>query len=84
MIPSVVFVAAVALKKKFLLSRKFSRIPGMMPKIYTRVLSISGKCMAGFFVKSFGECYGSTVLTGASCWPSSSIPDQKIVSASKG
>ena len=33
MIPSVVFVAAVALKKKFLLSSKFSRIPGMMPKI---------------------------------------------------
>jgi len=52
-------------------------------KDHTRVLSILGKCMAGFFMKSFGGCYGSTVLTGASCWPSSSIPDQKIVSASE-
>jgi len=50
--------AAVALKKKFLLSWKFSRIPGMMPKIYTHTLSISGQCMAGFFVKSFGGVAG--------------------------
>jgi len=81
MIPSVVFVSAVALKKNFLLCSKFSRIPRMMPKVYTRVLSISGMCMAGFFVKSFGRCYGSTVMTGTSCWPSTSIPDHKIVSA---
>ena len=53
-------------------------------KDHTRVLSISGKCMAGFFVKSFGGCYGSTVLTGASCWPSSNcIPARNIVSASE-
>jgi len=37
--------------------------------------------IAVFLVKSFrGRC-GSTVLTGASCWPSSDcIPAQKIVS----
>jgi len=58
MIPREVFVAAVALKKKIILSSKFSRNPGMMPKIYTHVLSISGKCMAGFFVKSFGGVTG--------------------------
>jgi len=62
MIPRVVFVAAVILKKQFLLSSKFSRIPGMMPKIYTHALSISGKCMAWFFVKSFGG------VTGVRCW----------------
>jgi len=39
--------------------------------------------MVGFLVKSLGGCYGNTVLTGASCWPSSNcIPAQKIVSMS--
>jgi len=39
--------------------------------------------MAGFLVKSFGGCCANTVLTGASCWPSSNcIPAQKIVSMS--
>jgi len=54
-----------------------------MPKTYTHVLSISGMYMAGFFVKSFEGCCGSTVLTGSSCWPSGKcncIPAQKIVS----
>jgi len=36
--------------------------------------------MAGFLVKSFGVCCGSTVLAGASFWLSSNcIPAQKIV-----
>jgi len=39
--------------------------------------------MFGFLVKNFGECCGSKVLTGASCWPSNKcIPVQKIVSVS--
>ena len=81
MIPSVVLFAAIALQKKFLLSSKFSRNHGNMSKTYTHVLSTSGKYMAGFFMKSFGWCCGSTVLTGASCWPSSNcIPVQKTVS----
>jgi len=57
-----------------------------MPKIYTDILSASVKYMtyvAGFFVKSFGGCYGSTVLMGASCWPSSHcIPAQTSVTVS--
>jgi len=45
MIPSAVFVAAVALQKKCLLSSKLSRNPGSMSKTYTHVSSPSGKCM---------------------------------------
>ena len=42
-----------------------------------------GKYMVGVLVKNFGGCCGSTVLTGASCWPSNyCIPAQKIVSVS--
>jgi len=83
MIPSAVFVATVALQKKFLLSSKLSRNPGSIPKTYTYVLSTSGKYVVVFLVKSFGVCCGSTVLTGAYCWPSSHrIPVQKIVSMS--
>jgi len=41
--------------------------------------------MAGFLMKSFGGCYGSTVLTAASCWPSSNcVLVQKIVFVSTG
>jgi len=83
MIPSAVFVATVALQKKFLLSSKLSRNPGSIPKTYTYVLSTSGKYVVVFLVKSFGVYCESTVLTGASCWPSSHrIPVQKIVSMS--
>ena len=83
MIPSAVYVVAAALQNKFPLSSKFLRNPGSMPKKSTHVLSTWGKYMAGFLVKSFWECCGSTVLTGASCWPSSNyIPVQKIVSLS--
>jgi len=79
MIPTVVFVAAVALQNRYPLSRKFSRNPGSIPKIS----STSGKYMAGFLVKSFGECCSRMVLTGASCWPPNNcIPAQKIVSMS--
>ena len=49
-------------KEKILLSSKFLRIPGKMPKIYTYALSISGKCMARFLVKIFGG------VTGVRCW----------------
>jgi len=66
MIPAAVFVAAVAQPNKLPLSSKFSRIPRSMQKTYTHLLSISGKYMAGFLVKSFEGCCGSTVLTGAS------------------
>jgi len=39
--------------------------------------------MAGFFVKNFEGCCGSTVLTGSSCWPSGNcISAQKTVSVS--
>ena len=79
MIPTAVFVAAVAPQNKFPLSSKFSRNPGRMPK----TSSTSGKYMAGFLVKSFGGCCGLTVLTGASCWPPNNcISAQKIVSMS--
>jgi len=54
-----------------------------MPKTYKHLLSTWGKYMAGFLVKSIWGCCGSTVLTGASCWPPSNcIPVQKIVSLS--
>ena len=71
MIPSVVFVVAVALQNKLLHFRKFSRNPGSMSKCYTHVLSTLGKFMAGFLVKSFGWCCVGTVLTVACYWPSS-------------
>jgi len=36
--------------------------------------------MAGFFMKSFGECCGSMVLMDASCWPSTNCTSaEKIV-----
>jgi len=54
-----------------------------MPKMFTHVLSTSRKHTTEFFVKSFGECGVSTVLTAACYWPSSHcIPAQKFVSAS--
>jgi len=83
MIRSADFVAAVALQNIFPLSSKIFRNPGSMPRAYTNVLSTSGKYMAGFLVKSFGGCYGSAVLMGASCWQSSNCNlAQKIVSLS--
>ena len=47
MIPSAVFVAAVAQQNKILLSNKFSGYLGIMPKTHTHVLSTSGKYMTG-------------------------------------
>jgi len=83
MIPNAVFVTTVAVHNIFPLSSKFWRYPGSMPKTNTHVLLTLGKYMALFLVKSFGGCCGSTVLTGAYCWPSSHrIPVQKIVSLS--
>jgi len=61
MIPSAVFVVAVALQNKLLLSVKLSRYPGSMPKTYTHVSSTLGKYMARFLVKSLG------VVVGARC-----------------
>jgi len=54
MMPNVVFVAAMALQKKFPLSSKFSRNPESMQKTYRHVLSTAEKYMAEFLVKSFG------------------------------
>jgi len=49
--------------------------------MYTYVLSTAGKYRAGFQLKSFGGCCGSTVLMGASWWPSNNCnPAQTIVS----
>jgi len=80
MMPSVVFVATVALQNKFPLSSKFSRNPGSMPRTYTHALSTTDKYMAGFLVKNSGGCCGSTVLTDISCWLSNNcIPAQTIV-----
>ena len=83
MIPSAVFVPAVAaLQTKSSLSRKFLRNLGGMPKMVfiELVLSNARKHTTGFFVKSFGECCRSTVLTATCYWPSSyCIPTQKCV-----
>ena len=81
MIPSAVFVpAVVALQTKSSLSRKFLRNLGGMPKMSTLVLSNARKHTTGFFVKIFGECCRSTVLTATCYWPSSyCIPTQKCV-----
>jgi len=74
----------VKLQNKFPLSSKFSRIPGSMPKPYTYVLSTWEKYIYGGVPrKKLWVCCGSTVLTGASCLPSSNcILIQKIVSLS--
>jgi len=87
MISRAVFIAAVAPQNEFPLSSKFSRNPGSMSKTYglhmfcrpREIIWRDSSCKAlGGVVGS-----GSTVLTGASCWPSSNcIPDQKIVSLS--
>jgi len=83
MIPSTVLFAAVALQDKVPLSSKFSRNPWSMPKTYTHMFCRPRKSIwPGSSWKALG-CCGSTVLPGASCWPSSSyIPIQKIVSLS--
>jgi len=85
MIPSAVFVAAVALQNKFPLSSKFSINLGSLPKTYMFCRPGESIYMAGFLVKRFGGCLWeySVMLTGASCWPSSNyILVQKIVSLS--
>ena len=84
MIPSAVFVAAVALQNTFPLSSKFSRNPGSMPKTYRLHMFCRPResIWLGSSWKALGGC-GSTVLTGASKWPSSHcIPAEKIVSVS--
>ena len=94
MIPSAVCVPAVTLQTEFSLSSRFLRNLGSMPKMCKHALSTSTKehsdlststklGAAGFLVKSFGECCGSTVLTTACYWPSSHcISDQMFVSVS--
>jgi len=82
MIPSTIFVVAVALQNKFF-SDKLTRNSGSKPKTCTHVLSNKGKYMAGFLVKSFGRFFFSTVVKDPFFWPSSScILVQKIVSLS--
>jgi len=80
-IPSAVLVAAVALQTKFALSSKFSRNVGSIPKL-TCFVDL-GKAYNQVPREKLWRGYGSTALTGASCWPSSNcIPVQKIVSMS--
>ena len=83
MIPSAVFVQAVALQCEFSLSSKFLRNLGSMPKTSTHALSTSRKHTTEFIVKSFGKRCVSTVLTAA-CYRVSShcIPVQTFVSVS--
>ena len=70
MIPSVVFVLAVALQTKVLLSSKFSRNLRSLPKFH--VLFSSSKHTTESLVKSFGKCCESTTVLTATCyWPSS-------------
>ena len=64
MMPSAVFVPAVALQTKFSLYSKFSRNLGSMPKTSTYVLSTSRKHTSRFLVKIFGTCCWSTMVTG--------------------
>ena len=81
MIPSSVFIVAVALQTKPSISSKFSANFRSVRKISIHVLSTSGKYMTGFLVESFGECCGSTVLTVACYWPPSHcIPALTFVS----
>jgi len=70
MISSAVFVAALALQKKFPLSSKLSMNPGSMPKTYTCFVDLE-KAYDRFLVKRFEERCGSTVLMAACFWPSS-------------
>jgi len=65
------------------LSSKILRNLGSMLKTSSHALSTSGKYMARFLVKSFGECCGSKVLAAACYWPSSQcIPAQTLASVS--
>jgi len=82
MIPSAVFVPAVALQTKFSLSSKYLRNLGSMPKTSAPVLLTSRKHTTGFLVNSFGKRCRSTVLTAACCWRSSQcIPAQTFIHA---
>jgi len=79
---SVVFVLAVALQSKFLISSIFSKYLGNMTKMFkpTHVLSTSRKHITRSVEKIFRECCGRTVLTTACYWPSSHyIPAQRSV-----
>jgi len=81
--PGAVFVPVVALQTTHSLSSKSLKHLGSVPKTSSRGLSTSRKHTTGFLVKSFGECYVSTVLTAACYWQSSHcIPAQKFVSVS--
>jgi len=83
MIPSAVFVPAVALQTKFSLSTRFLRNLGSMPRrLYTCFVDLS-KDLTSFLVKSFGECCGCAGLTAACYWSSGHcITAQKFVSVS--
>jgi len=70
MIPSAVFVKAIAMRTKLSLYSKFSRSLGNMSKTSTHVLSTSRKPMTGFLVKSVGEFYRTVALTAVYYCPS--------------
>jgi len=79
---STVFVVAVALQTKFSLSRGFNfwEILGVCQK-RPHMFYWPRKHTTRFLVKSFGECWSSTVLTAACYWLSSCcIPAQKFMS----
>jgi len=59
MIPSPVFVSALAQQTKFSLSSKFSRNLDITLKTSMYVLSTLRKCTTGFLVKSFEKCCGT-------------------------
>ena len=88
MIPSAVFVPAVALQTKYSLFFKFFfkflRNLESMPKTFKHVLPTSRRNTTGILVKSLGECCGSTVLTAACYWPwSDCIPVQRFLSVTE-
>ena len=84
MIPSAVFVAAVAIQNKFPLPSKLSRNPGSMPKTYSlHMFCRHRESIDRVSRETRWECCVSTVLMAACYWPSNNcIPVQKIMSVS--
>jgi len=82
MIPNAVFVATVALQNKFPLQQIFEKFWEHAKEVFTCFVDL-GKVYCRVPREKFCGCCGSTVLIGASFWPSSNcIPAQKIVSVS--
>ena len=69
MIPSAVFVPAIAIKTTFHSPAQILRNLGSMLKTSSPALSTTRKHKTGLLLKSFGECCVSTMLTSA-CYKS--------------